>query len=591
MTRASADRDSGFTLIELLVSLTILSVIMGAIAAAVIVGVRTAQTTTNRLSDTTDAEITSAYYVRDVQGATYLIAPTGAPTAPYSATSPEVCPPSNPGTLLLGVYHPEITISSTIEQPTLDVGYWEQNGSITRYDCSLSSTYTATETSAAVIAQHVVATNSSTGAIEPAVIEPAEFQSTTSWVPAVATTYITGVTTSGGKTVLTLESVTGLASSGDVNVATTLGNVLLTGCSLDSINFTYTCSPASGTISAGQQISQNSISDVSISVTQAPTPTLNQSSATGQVEYHYSLSAAPRLQAPWGAAAGLTSAGGISPYVPGSGGTAQTLLTLSQSGVNLSGHNTLTVDSGGAQVDAGSASCGGSSSTSISPSTGFTGSPGVTSSCQTIYPGTYQPDPLAPYLPSCAPAEADGYTTSTGGVLTYTPGRYTATISIPSSTKSVVYFEPGVYELDGGISVKSSSGIEIAPDATGGILFYVPGTNTTAGCDSASTSSASVNLGAQGALGLPPLTEAQSIAAFDGNPNLGGVSIWQDASNSNGASFGGGSSATAAGLSYLPSAIVSLSGGGQTYLGELICAGINLVGGGGGNGLNLTGNT
>jgi hypothetical protein len=148
-----------------------------------------------------------------------------------------------------------------------------------------------------------------------------------------------------------------------------------------------------------------------------------------------------------------------------------------------------------------------------------------------------------------------------------------------------------VYELDGGISVKSSAGIEIAPGSTGGVLFYVPGYTIAPDCATATSVAAegSVTLGAQGVLGLPPLTEAQSIAAFSGNPSLAGVWLWQDATNANGVAFGAGSSSTGVGLAYVPSAIVSLSGSGQAYVGELICSGISLGGAGNGNGLNITG--
>jgi hypothetical protein len=332
-------------------------------------------------------------------------------------------------------------------------------------------------------------------------------------------------------------------------------------------------------------------------VTQSPA---NNAGHPG-VEYHYSLTASPRTQAPCGSETTPTSCGGSGGGGGGGGGGGPSLLTLGTTGISVTGTNTINV-TGNATVDGGSVSCSGSGTVTVTGT--FDGAPGVSESgsgCTTMTSGSYQPDPLAPYLPSCAPAETAGKTTTTivGGssYLTYEPGRYTSTIP-PSNVHGTIYFEPGLYELDAGISVGSNQSISIVPGSgSNGLLLYIPGYNTTPGCDSAASPSSlgTFNLGGGGAADLPPLTSTQSATYFDGNTSLGGVWIWQDATNASGANLGGGSSAAQSStatppvLAYLPSAIVSFSGSGQAYTGALICAGLNLVGGGSGTGLTVTG--
>lgn len=61
--------EEGFTLIETLITVVILGVIIGAIANAVILGINTTTTTSDRLWESRDAQIASAYFVNDVQSA------------------------------------------------------------------------------------------------------------------------------------------------------------------------------------------------------------------------------------------------------------------------------------------------------------------------------------------------------------------------------------------------------------------------------------------------------------------------------------------------------------------------------------------
>ena len=71
--------DSGVTLIELLVALVILPLIVGAVVTVIISSLKNDTGISTRLSDSHDAQITSAYFVRDVQSTgtlTTLSAPT-----------------------------------------------------------------------------------------------------------------------------------------------------------------------------------------------------------------------------------------------------------------------------------------------------------------------------------------------------------------------------------------------------------------------------------------------------------------------------------------------------------------------------------
>jgi large repetitive protein len=71
MKRLTRARDQGFTLVELLVVITIMPLIVGAIATGFITTLRNDTSVTNRVSDSHDAQITSAYFERDVQSAQY----------------------------------------------------------------------------------------------------------------------------------------------------------------------------------------------------------------------------------------------------------------------------------------------------------------------------------------------------------------------------------------------------------------------------------------------------------------------------------------------------------------------------------------
>ena len=71
-SRLDGDGDAGFTLIELIIVVAILPIVVGAIAVALLSVFSLQGSVTNRVSDSNDALVASAYFNRDVQSATNM---------------------------------------------------------------------------------------------------------------------------------------------------------------------------------------------------------------------------------------------------------------------------------------------------------------------------------------------------------------------------------------------------------------------------------------------------------------------------------------------------------------------------------------
>ena len=82
--------EGGFTLVELLIVVVVLPIVVGAIALALMSVLNLQGGVSNRLSNSADAQIVSAHFVSDVQGAS-LITTTASPTSPVDCgTSSEL---------------------------------------------------------------------------------------------------------------------------------------------------------------------------------------------------------------------------------------------------------------------------------------------------------------------------------------------------------------------------------------------------------------------------------------------------------------------------------------------------------------------
>ena len=88
------ESDDGFTLIELLVVVVILPLLMGAVAEAFIVAYRDNAANSNRISDTDNTQLTQDFFIKDVQGASYITTWPNSLFGSYVANSPQVCTPS-----------------------------------------------------------------------------------------------------------------------------------------------------------------------------------------------------------------------------------------------------------------------------------------------------------------------------------------------------------------------------------------------------------------------------------------------------------------------------------------------------------------
>jgi hypothetical protein len=149
--------EAGSTFIEVLVVVLILPLIVGAIAAAVITGLKDQAGVSGRLSDSASAQVTSAFYVRDVQSAGYVTT--------SSASTP---PPCGSGTtFVLGLSWGSPTAGGTV------VSYWVvptpgnpppgTNDLVRRY-CSGGST---TPASTVTVAHGLTTTSGIRAAISP----------------------------------------------------------------------------------------------------------------------------------------------------------------------------------------------------------------------------------------------------------------------------------------------------------------------------------------------------------------------------------------------------------------------------------------
>jgi prepilin-type N-terminal cleavage/methylation domain-containing protein len=599
-TSRAVRSEAGFTLLELLVVLVIIPLILGAIAMALIVSFNNQAATSNRLSDSVNAQVTSLFFQRDVQGASYVTTSDNANANLFSYNSPEVCGPTPRGTFLVGLYHPP-TSTATASSTGLNVGYWA-NGTgssteIDRYSCTASS---STGFAATLPVKTVIATGPpgvATGAIKETISAAAEvtpawlgLYAQVGWTPVVAQTIVSsagtihlggtglkiGVASTFGFTVghtatgvlcapsaTTTTSPTG-CSGAAISITTTTGTATVTCAGFDPTNFTN-CSGGAATDSVpiGASATQSSISGVQLSLTE---PASN---------YRFSL-----LGTPVAGSAALTSSE--------PGGSGPVLLTLGNSGINpINGGGSGTcpdgnqanvcLQTGSVFIDGGgTAQCNGQGPHNYidvngGGTIGTVAPPGL-SSCNgvNVVTGPGIPNPLRSlscFNPSSLPATLPAGTTSGG--ISY-PGIYSG------SSKPSGKLAPGIYVVENGIGTITG----MAPNSGGtaqyyngdpnaGVLLMNPGPETGTGCLNFSGAA----LGGSVA-GLVPFDLTQSNYWF-GNPLLSDVWLWQDALNTTTVSTTGN---TTAGLAYLPAGTFSVGGNGTLTTGSMIAGTVDLNG-------------
>jgi prepilin-type N-terminal cleavage/methylation domain-containing protein len=603
--------DDGFTLIELLVVLVILPLIIGAVAEAIIVSFQNQPSTSNRISDTTNAALTTQYFVRDVQGASEVFAPPIPSSGPqnlqglfqgsgYSEYSPEVCGTSSSDTLLVALYRPGVNGTAP-----LDVAYWQHTDSsgmveVIRSSCSLQADYSSTSPVSEVLdgpppGSLAGGADLSKKVSDSAAVSPSQFQLSASngWTTAAAQTVVSSeIASLSSATTIDVASTAGFAASGTLTISTSLGSETVTCTALGTspASFTGCTNGGAGAVAVGALVTQSNISAVQLSVNEPAS------------SYQFNVLGTPR-------------GGSVTASAVGSGGP--TLMALGSNGITLTGNgnNSCTLGSNhgkvcvnGDVVIDGSLNCG-TGNLIASGTIASAASPTPTCNGAAI---TYTPpvaDPIAPTLPGCfatsvqlqtdPPATGKGYAV---------PGIYTSPISGT--------LEPGVYVAEAGFSGSitlptpsaSDSYFKENPshsyDPNSGILIYIPGVGPyPGGCltvSQAAVGSAQLNFNSNSAtVSVVPLDSGQSAYYFYGNTGLADMWAWQDRTNTNpvlsskgnstfctGAIWNGsfpGQCAFAAaatpsviyGLLYAPSGVVNLGGIASVASGRMIVGGLN----------------
>jgi hypothetical protein len=265
---------------------------------------------------------------------------------------------------------------------------------------------------------------------------------------------------------------------------------------------------------------------------------------TGYIAVSVSASPPRLFSALWGAgtssvAASATARGTTSAY------SKAGILVLASSGssVTLSGTPAVTATNGTIVVDSTS------SASILSSGTGSISAPELDLSGNITYSGhnpnkatvtNYSQTPTADPLAKIPAPSSSGMTVQSSSAIslsgqtsrTLNPGVYTGGFSM--SGQSSITLNPGVYYINGG-GINMSGGSSISGS---GVFIYNTGGGT-------------INLSGTGNISLSPMTSG----------TYAGITLFQDRSNSSGATMPGGSNMSNTGTFYFPGSTLTLSGG------------------------------
>ncbi len=537
--------ESGFTLVELLIVVVVLPLVVGAVALALMSVFNLQGGVSNRLSNSADAQIVSANFVSDVQGAS-LITTASSPTSPAAcgtssqllgmvlgtgqtevsyvdaplgssnALSRNVC---QGGTLATGVVGGQTGITSlsvsTLSVPVvagdqLTIFHSNPDGSLSRQAVVASSAEPVGSTSIAVNAF----TSTFSSAIGDAVLDS---------------------TTPTSKSVLSR------------NVPSNLQPTISCGASVSN------CASAA----AAGWTATSGVSGVTLNIGE----TLG-AGTSGADSFHYALTGVPRI---WNSnSGGVPSSGGHLPLLllAGSALGSNPAINCSVFGsLTIAGEAAIDSTSTGTQVEAflGSIQAGQFYTAASNTQNMFSAPFGVISP-QTAVMGPVIPDPYAGLTapnPASLPTQTGTASNYTGtGNVTFQPGYYPGTLNVnPSGSGGFglanVTLASGVYYLAQGANINLAN----VTSAPGGVFIYVAaGTLNMLGTS----------------VTLAPLASPPSPA-----PNM---VVWQAASDSNPITpiFNSGN-ALYGGTIYAPSAVVGSDlgiFGGSFAASSVVAAGI-----------------
>jgi len=164
--RRETASESGFTLIELLIVVLLVPIVIGGVAVALITVFKDQAGVQNRISDSHDAQLTSTYFVRDVQGATQFETNSTALCVQTSAAHTSY-------TQVLGLEWP----STTLPPPAVaSVSYVYESGGtappiLVRWYCS-GATTTPSTVAHGLTGTPTVCVRTSSGCITSSSLEP-----------------------------------------------------------------------------------------------------------------------------------------------------------------------------------------------------------------------------------------------------------------------------------------------------------------------------------------------------------------------------------------------------------------------------------
>jgi prepilin-type N-terminal cleavage/methylation domain-containing protein len=147
--RARLRADDGFTLVELIIGIVITSVIIGAIASALIVSFRTTNVTQQRMAESHDAQISSAYLANDVQSAGSVHLGPGGNCSGASTELITFAYASHPAVYSCGTSNGEIQVTRTFDGSSVILAHFAEAARPT-VSCSPSADCTGTVASVTI---------------------------------------------------------------------------------------------------------------------------------------------------------------------------------------------------------------------------------------------------------------------------------------------------------------------------------------------------------------------------------------------------------------------------------------------------------